>query len=174
MPFDQADLLVRTSKEYGVPISAAEFTNEPNLIALSGLPKGYTAEDHARDHDLFGAWLKENGESIYGCSAAPDFPYKLDWVCFTYKPETKTLYMHITKWPYKNHGICITGLTTKVRRARLLKTGEEIPFFQTYETDSDEHRLSPVIPAESPDALYTVIAFELEDDPSVQSIIDRR
>ena len=27
MPFEQADLLFRTSKEYGVPISAAEFTN---------------------------------------------------------------------------------------------------------------------------------------------------
>ena len=60
MPFEQADLLFRTSKEYGVPISAAEFTNEPNLIALSGLPKGYTAADHARDHDRFGAWLREN------------------------------------------------------------------------------------------------------------------
>ena len=60
MPFEQADLLFKTSKEYGVPISAAEFTNEPNLIALSGLPKGYTAADHARDHDLFGAWLRKN------------------------------------------------------------------------------------------------------------------
>jgi len=60
MPFEQADLLFRTSREYGVPISAAEFTNEPNMIALSGLPKGYTAADHARDHDRFGAWLKEN------------------------------------------------------------------------------------------------------------------
>ncbi|MBR3778782.1 MAG: beta-glucuronidase [Clostridia bacterium] len=60
MPFEQADLLFRTSKEYGVPIAAAEFTNEPNLIALSGLPQGYTAADHARDHDLFGAWLREN------------------------------------------------------------------------------------------------------------------
>ena len=60
MPFEQADLLFRTSKEYGVPIAAAEFTNEPNLIALSGLPQGYTPADHARDHDLFGAWLREN------------------------------------------------------------------------------------------------------------------
>ncbi len=60
MDFTQAELLFRTSKEYGVPISAAEFNNEPNLIALSGLPKGYTAADHARDHDLFGAWLREN------------------------------------------------------------------------------------------------------------------
>ncbi len=60
MPFEQAKLLFETSKEYGVPISAAEFTNEPNLIALSGLPQGYTPADHARDHDLFGAWLREN------------------------------------------------------------------------------------------------------------------
>ena len=59
-PFDQAQLLFSFSKEYGVPISAAEFTNEPNMLEISGLPKGYTAADHARDHDLFGAWLKEN------------------------------------------------------------------------------------------------------------------
>ena len=43
-----------------MPINAAEFTNEPNMMAMSGLPVGYTAEDHARDHDRFGAWLKEN------------------------------------------------------------------------------------------------------------------
>ena len=60
IPFEQAELLFRTSKEYGVPIAAAEFTNEPNMMEISGLPKGYTAEDHARDHDLFGAWLREN------------------------------------------------------------------------------------------------------------------
>jgi len=60
IPFDQAELLFRASKEYGVPISAAEFTNEPNMMEISGLPKGYTAADHARDHDLFGAWLREN------------------------------------------------------------------------------------------------------------------
>ncbi len=60
IPFEQADLLFRTSKEYGVPIAAAEFTNEPNMLEISGLPHGYTAADHARDHDRFGAWLKEN------------------------------------------------------------------------------------------------------------------
>ncbi|MBQ7868465.1 MAG: beta-glucuronidase [Clostridia bacterium] len=59
-PTEQADLLFRTSQEYGVPISAAEFTNEPNMMVMSGLPQGYTAEDHARDHDIFARWLKEN------------------------------------------------------------------------------------------------------------------
>ena len=59
-PSDQADLLFNFSRDYGVPIAAAEFTNEPNLIAMSGLPQGYTPEDHARDHDVFGAWLRKN------------------------------------------------------------------------------------------------------------------
>jgi len=53
-------MLMDYSIEYGVPVSAVEFTNEPNLIAVSGLPVGYTAADHARDHDAFGAWIKEN------------------------------------------------------------------------------------------------------------------
>ena len=121
-----------------------------------------------------GSWLKVNGESIYGAKAAPNFPYQLDWGCFTYQPQTKTLYMHIINWPYKNHGICVVGLTTRVKRATLLKTGEEIRFFQTYETARDEHRLRPVLPAEAPDELDTVIAFELEADPVIQDIVDRR
>lgn len=57
---DQAKLLFDFSRDYGVPVSAAEFTNEPNMMVFSGLPEGYTTADYARDHDLFGAWLKEN------------------------------------------------------------------------------------------------------------------
>jgi len=57
---EQAELLFKTSKEYGVPIDAAEFTNEPNMCEISGLPRGYTAEHHARDHAIFGKWLREN------------------------------------------------------------------------------------------------------------------
>lgn len=57
---EQAELLFGLSKEYGVPVSAAEFTNEPNMMALSGLPAGYTPADHERDHDLFAKWLRTN------------------------------------------------------------------------------------------------------------------
>lgn len=59
-PLELAEKLFAFSAEYGVPIDAAEFTNEPNMMAISGLPEGYTAADHARDHDIFGAWLREN------------------------------------------------------------------------------------------------------------------
>lgn len=56
----EAEKLFALSKEYGVPIEAAEFTNEPNTMEETGFPKGYTAEHYRRDQDLFFAWLKEH------------------------------------------------------------------------------------------------------------------
>ena len=56
----QAKLLFDFSREYGVPISAAEFMNEPNLLAGSGAPKGYTPENFVRDQDIFNKWLHDN------------------------------------------------------------------------------------------------------------------
>lgn len=48
------------SHEYGVDIDAAEFMNEPNMLEMSGAPKGYTSADYARDQDIFNAWVHEN------------------------------------------------------------------------------------------------------------------
>ena len=57
---DQAKALFDLSREYGVPIDAAEFMNEPNMLSGSGAPKGYTFEDFIRDQDIFNKWLREN------------------------------------------------------------------------------------------------------------------
>lgn len=57
---NQAKLLFDFSREYGVPIEAAEFMNEPNLLAGSGAPKGYTPEHFVRDQDIFNKWLHDN------------------------------------------------------------------------------------------------------------------
>ena len=56
----QAKLIFDLSREYGVPIDAAEFMNEPNLLAASGAPKGYTFAHYIRDQDIFNKWLHEN------------------------------------------------------------------------------------------------------------------
>ena len=56
----QAEQIFALSKEYGVPINAVEFVNEPNPMDMSGLPKGYTPSDYVRDHDLFCAWVRRN------------------------------------------------------------------------------------------------------------------
>lgn len=56
----EAEKLFSLSKAYGVPIEAAEFANEPNMMEDTGFPAGYTAADYRRDQDLFFAWMKEN------------------------------------------------------------------------------------------------------------------
>lgn len=48
------------SHAYGVDIDAAEFMNEPNMLAGSGAPQGYTAADYARDQDIFNSWVNEH------------------------------------------------------------------------------------------------------------------
>ncbi len=56
----QAEQIFALSKEYGVPVDAAEFMNEPNVLAYSGAPDGYTIEQYVRDQDLFNHWVHEN------------------------------------------------------------------------------------------------------------------
>ena len=56
----EAEKIFGLSKEYGVPINAAEFTNEPNMMEDTGFPKGYTPADYRRDQDLFFTWLRRN------------------------------------------------------------------------------------------------------------------
>ena len=48
------------SHEYGVDIDAAEFMNEPNMLEMSGAPKGYTVSDFVRDQDIFNGWVREH------------------------------------------------------------------------------------------------------------------
>lgn len=56
----QAQQIFALSKEYGKPIDAVEFVNEPNLLEMSGCPKGYTPELYAKNQDIFARWLREN------------------------------------------------------------------------------------------------------------------
>ncbi|MBO7252764.1 MAG: beta-glucuronidase [Oscillospiraceae bacterium] len=56
----EAEKIFSLSKAYGVPISAAEFTNEPNVMSYTGFPAGYTPAHFRRDQDLFNSWVREN------------------------------------------------------------------------------------------------------------------
>ena len=56
----EAEKLFALSQEYGVPIAAAEFANEPNMMEETGFPKGYTPAHYRRDQDLFFRWLRTN------------------------------------------------------------------------------------------------------------------
>ena len=75
----QLKLLLDYSRDYGVPVSAVEFMNEPNTTILGGTPSNYTAEDFSRDQDLCFRFLKENYPEVLTvgpCSSGEKFsPY---------------------------------------------------------------------------------------------------
>jgi alpha-L-fucosidase len=63
-----------------------------------------------------GAWMRANGEAIYGTSASP-FPYEVSWGRITQKPGR--LYLHLFAWPKEE--LVINGLESRVRDAYLLR-----------------------------------------------------
>lgn len=117
-----------------------------------------------------GKWLKANGESIYETDRMPDFPYRLNFGMFTYSRARRTLYMHVIRYPEAPYQICVVGLKTRVRRAWLLESGQELRCWQTYETARDEHRLRVVLPEAMPNPLDTVVALEVEGEIETQTL----
>lgn len=116
-----------------------------------------------------GAWLKVNGEAIYGAGPTA-FGYELgkpgqkdarghgtivgalDWRCTT-KPGK--LYLHLFKWPAGK--FALNRLQSKVTKAYLLADRKDLKFNQT------DAGVTLDLPAEAPDKIASVICVEIAD-----------
>jgi alpha-L-fucosidase len=115
-----------------------------------------------------GAWLKRNGEAIYGAGRTPFgaelgqpipgktdkrgrliYAVKKDWRCTT-KPGK--LFIHLFKWPAGKFDLA--GVKEKITAASLLATHQPLPFTQ------DGDKVSVTLPEKAPDALATVLCLE--------------
>lgn len=77
---EQADKLFEFCKEYGVPVYAAEFMNEPDLGRASGVPKGYSPNRYGQDHDCFCRFVREKYPEIKTAGPATlDGSLKMRW-----------------------------------------------------------------------------------------------
>lgn len=139
------------------------------LLNLGPDATGKVPEASFRPLDEVGAWLRKNGESIYGAGAAPDFPYQLPFGGFTYRADTNTLYMHVIRYPFGKPRIVLLGLITPPLRATLAD-GTPTEFIHFYEKGRDEYRLKVMLPAVAPDALDTVVALPLSGKAEVQTV----
>ncbi len=73
--------------------------------------------------DAIGAWMRVNGRSIYGCTAAPkEFKTPVDSL-LTYNPETKRLYIHLVNYPM---GTLPFDFADKVEYAQFLHDASEV------------------------------------------------
>lgn len=118
--------------------------------------------------DRVGEWLHKNGESIYGTTPCADSPYQLRWGGLTGRGAT--VYLHLLDAAETPERIKICNIETKTESARLLSTGEELPFAQSYELARDEHRFIVHYPQERLDELDTVIAVNFEEPPVFHSL----
>ena len=59
-----AQAFMSYTKAAGGSIAAAEFINEPTFAEMGGAPKGYDAQDYARDFAVFQAWAKANAPEM--------------------------------------------------------------------------------------------------------------
>jgi alpha-L-fucosidase len=99
-----------------------------------------------------GAWMQQNGESIYGSSSSP-LPVQ-PWGETTRK-ENK-LYLHVFDW---RTALYVGGLESTVRRAYLLsdKTKKPLPVQRKNAKD-----LLVTLPATAPDSTNSVVVLEME------------
>jgi len=102
------------------------------LLNVGPTAEGVIPEPSVRILREVGAWLKKNGESIYGAKASPidtcpDDPYK-----FTAKPGK--LYVHVLAWPWDGE-LRLTGIKNEVDKAYFLadQTCEALKFKQENE-----------------------------------------
>jgi alpha-L-fucosidase len=107
-----------------------------------------------------GAWMKVNGESIYGSHASP-FPYSQEWSMITTRPGT--VFVHVFDWPGKQ--LNIYGIKSRVKRAYLMANPKtSLKMSQKADAANDLYSLSLQVPARAPDQHDSVVV--LETDPN--------
>ena len=122
------------------------------LLNIGPTGDGSVPPESVKALRAIGAWIKVNGESIYGTTANPFA--KLDWGTCTKKVTENggTLYLHILAPPADGR-LVLPGLQNKVVGARLLG-GSKL------EVGSDATQSVVILPSNSPVATNAVVAVD--------------
>ena len=101
------------------------------LLNIGPDGKGMVPAESENILKTVGQWLKENGDSIYGTEAVPNFSYEIRFGGLTKKG--RKLFLHVWEYPRFPYEVLLVGLKTKVQNVTLQKTGEKLTFYQSYE-----------------------------------------
>ncbi len=127
------------------------------LLNVGPTPEGLIPQPSIERLQAMGAWLKINGESIYGTTASV-FP-KLTWGRCTVKPGK--LYLHVFNWPADGK-LEVPGLKNKVKKAYLLADKKA----RLQVTPGEDGQIVS-LPASAPDPIASVVVLEIEGQPDV-------
>jgi alpha-L-fucosidase len=125
------------------------------LLNIGPKQDGSIPEDSVRVLTEVGEWMKINGHTIYESDLCQ--VRRSNYASFT--RIGNTLYMHVHFWP--GEYVAISGLKTKVKSAKLVKTGATLKFAQ------DDFRVRVFdLPQKAPDFPVTTIALECDSEPT--------
>jgi alpha-L-fucosidase len=124
------------------------------LLNVGPTAEGVIPEPSVQRLREVGAWMRANGEAIYGTSASPF--RRLGWGRCTQKAGT--LYLHVFTWP--GDGKLVVPLSNTVTRAALLAEPDK-----TLPVTASERGATIEVPAVAPDPIATVVVVEIEGEP---------
>ena len=107
-----------------------------------------------------GAWMKVNGESIYGTHASPF--RNLAWGRCTAKAAggDTILYLHVLDWP-RDGRLMLPSLTNTVKSVALLDGGAPVA------VEKSANGLVLVLPATVPDAVCSTLKLHIQGSPHI-------
>ncbi len=108
------------------------------------------------------AWMKVNGESIYGTTKSPFRKLPFDGRCTA---KGNTLYLHVFRWP--SDGLTLTGLKTAVLDARALNGSERLNVTPAPGSDTSGPKALSIAKPKKLDPIATVIELRLSGPPVV-------
>jgi alpha-L-fucosidase len=109
-----------------------------------------------------GAWMKVNGETIYGTGKSP-LKAQPAWGRVTQKDNT--LYLHVFNWPADGK-IFVPGLKNKIARANLLQPSF-LRWHKKLSVSNADDGVTISVPKNAPDKISSTIVLKLEGAPEV-------
>ena len=124
------------------------------LLNVGPRADGTIPEPSVKRLRRIGAWMRVNGESIYGSERCP---FRGGMVGLT-TAKGNIVYLHVFRWPGRE--ITVAYVKNKVLSARILATGQEVEV-----TQKGDRVFLRGLPKRPPDPYDTVIAMELDGKP---------
>ncbi|HOX00813.1 MAG TPA: alpha-L-fucosidase [Candidatus Paceibacterota bacterium] len=131
------------------------------LLNVGPTPEGVIPAPSIQRLREVGAWMKVNGEAIYGTTSSPF--KKLPWGRCTKKiaPDGATLYLHVFQWPPDGR-LLVPGLKSPVTSATLMANGVSLP------TQAGPDGLTISLPASAPDPISSTIVLRIQGAPDIK------
>jgi alpha-L-fucosidase len=128
------------------------------LLNVGPTADGIVPEASASVLRQVGDFMAANGESIYGTSPVPLYPYDIDWGYFTCKPGK--LYIHVFE---RKDEVYLLNIANKPRKAYRLSDGAPLPIKERTTCEGDSSWLIK-LPARDAAEIDLVICVEIEGD----------